>query len=323
MIGWSRRELIVSPYAGSVLQPTPKPLAKYAFRALKKQNYPGSEIVLDRVLKEDPEFTSFLFFVNSDGKKVSGLANIPSLPGVYPVIVMFRGYIDQAVFTTGMGTKNTAEALARRGFITLAPDFLGYGESDDPSAEPIEERFQTYTTALNLLASIKSLPQALTKVELTSVRADLNKTGIWGHSNGGHIALVVLEITGRDYPTVLWAPVSKSFPYSILYYTDEFEDRGKALRKVVAEFEKDYDAEDYNPSNFYDWLNAPIQLHQGGADEAVPQPWSDELYRELQGLNLEISYFAYPGDDHNFAQGNWSLVVERNINFYQANLAGR
>ena len=81
-----------------------------------------------------------------------------------------------------------------------------------------EERFQTYTTAMNLLAGIEKWERA-------------GKIGIWGHSNGGQIALTVLEISQKEYPTVLWAPVSKPFPYSILYYTDEAEDRGKALRK--------------------------------------------------------------------------------------------
>ena len=36
---------------------------------------------------------------------------------------------------------------------------------------------------------------------------------------------------------ILWAPVSKPFPYNILYYTDEAEDRGKWLRGEIAKFE--------------------------------------------------------------------------------------
>jgi len=37
---------------------------------------------------------------------------------------------------------------------------------------------------------------------------------------------------------MLWNPVSKLFPYSILYYTDSFEDKGKALRASLAKLDK-------------------------------------------------------------------------------------
>lgn len=297
-----------------------KPLKKYTIQSLRERDFPGSEINLSEVLKEDESFSAYLFYFTSDGKKVSGLANIPKATGVYPVIIMFRGYVDQEIYETGVGTKNTAEAFARQGFITLAPDFLGYGDSDFPSDNPMEERFQTYTTALNLLTSVKNLPETLKLADIEGVEIDADRVGIWGHSNGGQIALSVLEVTGHSYSTVLWAPVSKPFPYSILYYTDEFEDRGKALRRVLAEFEKDYDVEEYNPTNFFAWISAPIQLHQGSSDEAVPQQWSDELSEILEELGVEISYYTYPREDHNLSRGSWSEVVGRSVIFYREEL---
>ena len=233
---------------------------------------------------------------------------------------MLRGYVDQEIYETGTGTKNTAEAFARHGFITLAPDFLGYGDSDAPSPDPLEERFQTYTTVLNLLASVKQLPQALTDRELTTVKADADRIGIWGHSNGGHIALAVLAVSGAPYPTVLWAPVSKPFPYSILYFTDEFADRGKALRRVVAEFEEEYDVDYYDPTRYFAWIKAPIQLHQGTDDEAVPLRWSDELCEQLQAQDVTVSYYTYPGGNHNFSAGGWPEAVSRSLAFYRESL---
>ncbi|MDP2649646.1 MAG: prolyl oligopeptidase family serine peptidase, partial [bacterium] len=286
------------------------------------------------------------------------------------------------------GTRHSAEVFtsppAGGGFITLAPDFLGYGESASPSADSIEERFQTYTTALTLLKSIDNLNNALSKCESTfylnkleyqnskfetisnnqnlnakdvfenlrigilnlfrisdfgfgvfaatdnttnnktpcinNVLADPKKVGIWGHSNGGHIALSILELTGKNYPTVLWAPVSKPFPYSILYYTDEFDDHGKALRKVLANFEKNYDVEKYSPTNYLKWVNAKMQIHQGGNDEEVPQKWSDNLTVELKKLDKEIEYFVYPSQDHNFSNSEaWTKAVLRSIEFYRKN----
>lgn len=292
-----------------------RPLDKYTIDALSKTKFEASEITLGKVLNDNGEFTSYIFYFNVQTKKVSGLINIPKTTGEYPVLMMFRGYIDREAYTTGAGTQRTGEALAKNGFITLAPDFLGYGESDNPSESPIEERFQTYVTALTLLESIGNLNTTLANNNLEA-RVNVNKVGIWGHSNGGQISLSILEITGRAYPTVLWAPVSKPFPYSILYYTDDFDDRGKMLRRTIAEFEKDYDVELYNLTNYFARINATIQIHQGTADDAVPQKWSDQLVEELEKLEKDVDYFTYAGADHNLLPGGWNLAVLRAIDFY-------
>ncbi len=248
------------------------------------------------------------------------MINIPKQKGLYPVAVLFRGFVDHSIYTTGVGTMNVSKGLARNGFITIAPDFLGYGESDMPSTDTIEERFETYTTALNLLASLKNIEGALTNNGFLGVGANIDKTVIWGHSNGGHIALSILAITGRPYPTVLWAPVSKPFPYSVLYFTDEFADNGKSLRKVVANFEKDYDIDLYSAPSYYKWIKAPIQIHQGTDDDAVPLRWSDQLYKALVNLEADAEYFVYPGDDHNLNPNGWSDAFSRSLYFYMDKL---
>ncbi len=307
---------VLNPLVTTNLTPTPKPLEKYSFENLKNRSYPGSLIEFGQVLNNQPNFTSQMFYFTSDGKKVSGLITYPKNAKNASIIVLIRGFVDQAIYETGIGSKHVGEELAKNDFVTLSPDFLGYGESASPSAQPIEERFETYTTVLNLLSSVKFLNQSLTFKNLP-ISVNPNKVGIWGHSNGGHIALSVLEISGSPYPTVLWAPVSKPFPYSILYYTDEYEDLGKKLRKVVADFEKDYDVVKYSLTSYFDWINAPIIIQQGDADEAVPQKWSDELYKTLKNLKKDVSYFTYPGEDHNFSQGHWSAMVTKDIGFYQ------
>ncbi|MBI2327999.1 dienelactone hydrolase family protein [Candidatus Curtissbacteria bacterium] len=296
-----------------------KPLDKYSFENLASTTFKPSQITFGKVIKDEIDFTSIMFYFFVDNKKVSGLANIPKKEGSFPIIVMFRGYVPQETYQTGIGTEHSGEVFAQNGLITLAPDFLGFGESDKPSENSIEERFQTYSTALTLLESIKNLNQAL-ETNDSLARGQTDKIGIWGHSNGGQIAISTLEITGKSYPTILWAPVSKPFPYSILYFTDEFDDHGKALRKIVADFEKDYDIEKYSPTNFFGKIDSPIQLHQGSQDEAVPQKWSDQLKDNLEKLDKSVEYFVYPQEDHNFAKGSWPTVIQRSINFYKEQL---
>ncbi len=346
----SQEEKMASPYFKNQNdQSVEKPLLKYTFVNLKKRQPQVSPIQLEEnipagsVLAQG--YKSYIFSYFSDGRKVSGLANIPeaepeastsadlsvevevedSSPSAiqsksnldisstqddqkYPVIVLVRGYVDQADYEPGAGTKRVGEYFAQNGFITLAPDFLGYGGSDMPPDNVWEERFLRPLAVIDLLASVSALPQA-----------DSSHIFIWGHSNGGMVSMAVLELTGGDYPTVLWAPVSQSFPYDVLYYTYEFEDKGKALRQALADFEKDYSVDNFSFDNHLDWINAPIQLEQGKDDQYVPLAWTSNLNVKLKNLGKEVNFYSYSGTDHNM-NGAWDKAIARDLAFFQSYL---
>jgi len=282
----------VSPEAERVI--IDRPLNKYRFEELRQAVSVPSQIEV----KEE------IFFFETDGKKMSGQIKVPvgNPPvGGWPVVIMIRGYVDREIYEIGMGTKNGAEYFRANGYLTLAPDFLGFGESDMPPNNVLEERFMRPKQVLDLIASVKTLTYA-----------DANKINIWGHSNGGQIALSVLEISGANYPTALWAPVSKPFPYSILYYTDESDDRGKALRRVIASFDALYEADEFSIEHYYDFIKAPIQIHQGTVDDAVPLEWSQALYDRLKKLDKDVDLYIYPGADHNLV-GSWNEAIKRSL----------
>ncbi len=308
--------------------PKEKPLLAYTFDNLKKTTFSPTAITLGRVIDENSNSVSQMFYFSVPQKpkslqmlRVSGLANIPKQPGKYPVIVMFRGFVPDDMYKPGIGTQPSASVFVKNGFITLAPDFLGFGESDKGSSDSFENRFQTYTTALSLLSSLSTLNNGLQASYSGSITADMTKVGVWGHSNGGHIALATLAISGVSYPTVLWAPVSKSFPYSIIYYTDESDDQGKALRKTLAGFEEDYNTDLFSPSNYYQWIKAPVEINQGTADQEVPVWWSDQLVDIFKKNKVDVTYFTYPGADHNLEPSGWSDAVTRSMDFYPTHFA--
>jgi alpha-beta hydrolase superfamily lysophospholipase len=319
--------------------PAPRPLDRYAINHLENADIPLGYITISDMISSEDGFTSYKFsFEFSPNlepekliKKTSGQINVPinisnSENNKYPVVVMIRGYVDQESYQTGIGSKNAATFFADNGFITIALDFLGYADSDSESSDIFESRFQTYTTVLTLL---KTLENTSLDHNLIKISDEIDKSGIlndqlnnhstisvWGHSNGGQIALTILEITKGSYPTVLWAPVSKPFPYSILYYTDESEDRGKLIRRELAKFEQNYDVELYSLTNYLNDINAPIQIHQGTVDDAVLFTWSDELVTKLKELGKNVTYFKYAGADHNL-KPSWDTVVQRDLEFFQ------
>ncbi len=320
----NHNESIISPLGIN----RPKPLLVYTFANLKNTKFPSNQITLGQKVDETPDSLSQMFYFSvpktPNSKvmiKASGVINLPKKPGTYPIIVMLRGFVPDEQYQSGIGTQPSAKVFAKNGFITLAPDFLGFGESASGSADPFENRFQSYTSVLSLLSSLDTLNTGLTASYSGTISADTSKVGMWGHSNGGHIALAVLEISGFSYPTVLWAPVSKSFPYSILYYTDEADDRGKSLRKFLANFEKDYDTEQFSTLNYYSWIKAPLAIFQGEADQEVPVWWSDDLVKTLGKNKIDVKYFTYPGADHNLQPSGWSDAVLKSMDFYQSHFA--
>lgn len=283
--------------------------SSYSFKALADREYFKSEIRLEEVLEEEVDFTSYLFSFAADGRRITGMANLPKKEGKLPVAVLLRGWVDEETYQTGMGSKNMAAFLAENGFVTLAPDFLGYGGSDSAFPDMLQTRFFRPITVISLLNSVFSLPQA-----------DPDKMVIWAHSNGGQIALSVLEITQKEIPTSLWAPVSAPFPESILFFAKEMEDEGKLLRRIIADFEREYRPLNYSTANFYHQIKAPIMIHQGLADESIPFQWSDQLAEDLKNLKKETIYYRYPSENHNFTQGSAPTLRERDLRFFKKQL---
>jgi len=288
----------------------PKPLEKYSIENLSRT------LVNPVKIKIEENLFSFTFdptLQNKTGKKVTGLVNTPDGSGPFPIVLLIRGYVDQSIYTTGTGTKRVGEYLAENGYITLAPDFLGYGGSDSESGNIFETRFQTYTTVLTLLKSInkENFPNW-----------DGKNIFLWAHSNGGQIALTVLEITTEKYPTVLWAPVTENFPYSILYYTNESEDGGKYIRHELAKFESEYDVDKYSLTKYLDRINAPIEYHLGTNDDAIPLEWRDNFLQKMKNLDVYTSgdksfkNYNHPGADHNM-NPLWGDVVENTLKFFE------
>jgi dienelactone hydrolase len=303
-----------------------KPLEKYTIENLSGYNISQGNFEITEVLEEKDKYNSYLFSLEFDPtlqgnpknyKKTTGQINIPKEEHPVPVIIMIRGYVDQTLYQTGIGTRKAAEVFANNGYITIAPDFFGYAGSDSEASNIFETRFQTYTTILTLLQSLNQLniPEELTD-NTDHAFWDNKNIFFWGHSNGGQIALTVLEVTESNYPTTLWAPVSKSFPYSILYFTDESEDKGRLIRRELSKFEDLYDVDDFSIHKYLERIKAPIQLHQGTADGAVPVSWSDNLAKKLKSLEVDLTYYKYSGADHNM-RPSWDVVVSRDLDFFK------
>lgn len=307
---WSKSDDLPNPGGrlSEIISP-PRPYEKYSFEALAARPAQASKIEIGKEISKTDNYTSYVFYYTGDGRRISGMLTIPNLSRQMAAIIMARGYTEKEGYKTGLGTKNAAQYYASKGYITLAPDFSGYGESEPEDENALGARLRKPVEIIDLLASLKSLPQI-----------DPNKIYLWGHSNGGQIMLSVVEIYGLMKDELglnirgltLWAPVTKPFPYNILFYTDEADDKGKWLRQQIAIFESQYDVFNYSLDRYVEAINIPLQLHQGSADIEVPKIWSDEFVKVLEEKDKKIEYYVYPGADHNM-RPSWQTVVARDL----------
>jgi len=361
--GWFARgtyrndPLFFSPFIEQYTGPKEKPLQKYSFLELSKKEIKPGQLTILSELSDSAEFTAYEFSYEATGGTMTGQLNIPQTlresKSAAPAIIMLRGYYPIESYTTGGGTRNGAAALAKAGYITVAPDFLGYGGSDPEFENSWEARFARPLQVIELLSILETNGVPVLDEQAGQSVILPTQVGLWGHSNGGYIALSVLQILSRDIPTTLWAPVTAPFPYSVLYYGLEQPDEGKAQRKWLALLEEDYDVFDFSISKHMDRLTGPIQLHHGISDPIAPITWSDAFRdtvtvenerrvevaiaeiqqqksvvtesglienteaesRLLQLPPIELLYFRYSNTDHNM-QPSWNTVMQRDLEFF-------
>ena len=266
-----------------------KPLQKYSIVNLSQMEFVPSEITIKKELEKADEYVEYLFTFSTMGRQMSGQLTLPTAFALHPdqtaspnaVIILVRGWAEIETYSSGSGTRPVARELAKQGYATLAPDFFGYGQSDPAPTNEWETRFVKPVNVIELYKSVQTngvrdgrldLPEHL-QITIPAI----SHIGFWGHSNGGQVALTVLEVLSQPIPTVLWAPVTASFPYSILYFGNDLEDEGQEQRAWMAIFEKTYNALDFSLTQHLDRLTGPIQLHQGSADTDAPQTWSDRF----------------------------------------------
>ncbi|KXK12061.1 MAG: Prolyl oligopeptidase family protein, partial [Microgenomates bacterium OLB23] len=110
------------------------------------------------------------------------------------------------------------------------------------------------------------------------------------------------------------------FPNLFFFFADEMDDGGAYLRGITADFVQRYNPRMYSPPQYAAWILAPVVLHQGTADDAVPLQWSNTFADKMEYLNKDITYYIYQDEDHNFTQGSWTTLIQRDLQFFRKNL---
>ena len=289
---------------------TPDPWAAYAqftIEGLRAREYGAEgEIEIVEVMEETASFTRYLIAYPSDGLRITGMLNLPYGDGPFPVVILNHGYYPLDVYQTGNGTRLAADYLAERGFLTLSPDLRSHAGSDDA---PNQFRAGHVIDALNLIGPAQRLPQA-----------QPGKVGMWGHSNGGAMTAKAIVVSDQIAAAVIYAPASSNIEEDYWFRVERAQSRGQEIDRVdwpVAPAEGPDLYGRLSPLPYLEYVQAPVLIHQGTADETVPLKWPDDLRAGLEAAGKDVRMELYEGQPHSFQGAANQLYLERTAEFFR------
>jgi len=298
---------------------------------MRKQEYPGSEIIIEQALPDGSNYSRYIASYKSEGLKIYALLTVPldkKPENGFPVIIFNHGYIAPAEYRTTERYAAYTDAFSRNGYVVFRPDYRGHGDSE---GRPDGAYYSpAYTIdVLNAVASIKRLKDPLIG---SGEVINSQKIGMWGHSMGGSITLRSMVTTTDVKAGVIWAGVVASYedmaknwrrstPWVPSQREQAFRRPGRqALIDKYGDFDKNPEFwNSISPISFVKDVSGPIQLHHGTSDDDVPVLFSQKLEEALKKENKTVEIYTYPGDDHNISQ-NLSLALQRSVDFFNKNL---
>lgn len=303
---------------------TPTPLHPLSIEYLRRQEYPGSPLVIEQTLAPGSNYDRYIASYDSEGLKQYGLLTVPrgtQPANGWPVIIFNHGYIPPAQYRTTQRYVAYVDGFARNGYIVFRPDYRGHDQSEGQASGAYGSP-DYVIDVLNAVASLKAYPAA-----------DPNRIGMWGHSMGGWITLRAMVTSPDIKAGVIWGGVVASYEDLLsrwrrgnqpLPTPDPNSTRGRWRTGLLASF----GTPESNPemwhalsaNYFLHDLAGPIQLHHARGDESVPVEFSEILYQEGIEAGAPIELFTYPGDNHNIS-GNFNTAMQRSIEFFNRTLA--
>ena len=262
---------------------TPNPYLPLTIPGLRERDFPGGQIEITSYWEETDAFTRYYITYPSDDLLISGMMAVPKGQGPFPVIILNHGYIAPSQYWIGADTYDASTYLASRGFLTISPDFRGWGRSD--TGENVF-RSGLAIDVMNLISSLPSLPQA-----------DPARVGIWGHSMGGGAVAWTMAVDPRVKASLLYAPVSADASDRRRFGGGGFGGGGLGSNDPLWRDDPAF-IDKISPINYFDGVTGPVQIHQGDADTTTPPRWARAIRDALTAAGKDVTYFEYAGQGH-------------------------
>lgn len=288
--------------------PTPDPVAGLTIPDLRARQFGEGQITIGEVWQRGPGYTSYRISYPADGLQLTGLLHVPDGDGPFPLIIANRGTIARDIYQPGMDSRAFSDLMARNGYLVVAPDFRGYAGGDD-GPNPFYTGY--YADVLGLIPLAQQLPMARP-----------GKIGMWGHSRGASVTIAALTVSDQIAAAVAYAPAPADLAAD---YARRFRNSGGNPGTNTWPFTPEQNPEAYqriSPINYFDAVNAPVQLHHGTADTTVDFSASVAIAEALRAAGKDVTLYLYEGSGHALQGQAYNLYAQRMLEFFRTHLDG-
>ncbi len=282
-----------------------------SIEALRKTDFPGSKIIIEKKLEPGSNYDRFLASYRSQGLKIYALLTVPfgkKPENGWPAIIFNHGYIPPREYKTTEKYLAYTDGFSRNGYVVFKPDYRGHGNSEGEA----RGGYGSNDYSIDILNSISSIKN------YNDVNSE--KIGMWGHSMGGQLTLRCMVASKDIKAGVVWAGVVA--PYSDLVggWLKKKPSAVYASENISWEEikEKSKDSalwDSVSPNSFLKDLSGPIQLHHGTGDKVVPYQFSEKLADQLKKEGKDYEYYTYEEDNHNIS-ANFGKAMRRSVEFF-------
>lgn len=302
----SPRAASPAPSAAPTPVPTPvptPPLPAYYIESLRARAYPGGKLEIGDEVSCRISYSRCIPGVHtrritwpSGGQTMTGLISLPEGDGPFPVVLVNHGFIPAERYGEGQDSLLFGEPMTKQGFVAVYPHWPGYLGSG-PAPPELPSIVGEVVSALDLLSSLKSLPQA-----------DTSKVACVGHSNGGGICQIAMVAARepRISAAVLHAPISSDMADNGRKW---WMSRPESLGSIGSPESNPDGYAHLSPRNYFQAGQAPVLIIQGTADHTIPREWTEATLAALhdKGVGAEVRWM--PNGDHDLVGQNYSDAV--------------
>jgi dipeptidyl aminopeptidase/acylaminoacyl peptidase len=276
----------------------------------------GTDLRLGRVLARQAGYTRYAVSYRADDLTITGIMNVPTGDGPFPVVVLLHGHIDEDVYVTGQGFRREQDSLARNGYVAFHVDYRNHAGSDDDPDNDADLRLGYARDAIAAVEAVKAS---------TLPFLDAERIGIIGRSMGGGVAFNALVARpGLVDAAVMYASVSTDAVDNYERWTRFADGR----RELVASIDAAHGSPEQNPEfwrnissrSFVDRITTPVLMHHGVVDDTCPIAWTRATVAALRAADVDLTYYEYEGENHYFYAA-WPLSMRRTLAFLDARLA--
>lgn len=288
----------------------------WSIQEMKQKEFNWSDLVFEEVLDQNSAYTRFRISYNSNGLTISGIMNIPTWDGPYPLVILNHWYIDPAVYTVGRGLKREQDYLARNGYVVLHTDYRNHGLSDDSSDLDQHYYFRSYFYGTDSINAIKAV-QAVWDPKI-----DASKVAMMGHSMGWWVTMhSILSQPDLIDAAVLYAPVHTRIRenFERRRREDLSQSQLNILSSKIWDISLDSSFAPYSPATYLDEITIPLQYYHGTNDKDVPYARSVESVTNLQKTNPNVELITFEKEQHEF-WFRWNDFMEWVVRFFDTQL---